>query len=88
MALRLGCPIADERSDRGKGPAATMLPEDEADSIESAIEMPVSSANEAILTQHQEDGGPVVLDRHANGSEETRNASCRKCDHHRPARPG
>jgi hypothetical protein len=50
--------------------------------------MPVSSANESILTQHNEDGGPVVIDRHTNGSEETRDTSCRKCDEGRTARPG
>jgi hypothetical protein len=33
-------------------------------------------------------GGEVVIDSHANGSEETRDASCRKWDDDRTARPG
>jgi hypothetical protein len=33
-------------------------------------------------------GGEVVIDSHANGSEEKRNTSCRKRDNDRTARPG
>jgi hypothetical protein len=52
------CPIEDEHSDCGKGPALTTFFEVEADSNESAIGLPVSSANESILTQHNEAAGP------------------------------
>jgi hypothetical protein len=41
-----------------------------------------------ILTQHNEDAGQVVIDSHANGSEETSGAAYRKCSVCRTARPG
>ena len=81
-------------SDRGwtlglrKGTRRDDRSEDETDSIESAIGLPVSSAKESILTQHNEQGSQVVIDSHANGSEETRDAPCRKGDDDRTARPG
>jgi hypothetical protein len=50
--------IEDELSDCGRGPAATTFFEVEADSNESAIGLPVSSANESIVTQHDEAAGP------------------------------
>ena len=56
--------------------------------MERAIGLPISSANESILTQHNEGGGQVVIDSHANGSEEMRYASSRKCDDDRTASPG
>jgi hypothetical protein len=56
--------------------------------MERAIGLPISSANESILTQCNEDGGQLVIESHGNGSEETRDASCKRCDDYRTARPG
>src|SRR5262249_30989673 len=87
LALSRACPIEDERSDCGKGPAATISPKTRP-TRSSAIGLPVSSAKESIPSRHNEDGGQVVVESHANGSVETRDASCREGDDDRTARPG
>jgi hypothetical protein len=88
LALSQGCPIEDERSDCGKGSRRDGLSKDEADLIENAVRLPVSSANESILTQDNGRWGQAAIDGHGNGSEEARNASCRKSDDDRTTRPG
>ena len=82
-----GQPVLDPRlSDRAwalrlrKGTRRDDVSHDKADSIESAIGLLVLSGNESTLTQHNEVGSQVEIDSHTNGSEETRDASCRKGD--------
>ena len=87
MALSQGCPIEDERSGCGKGPAAMISPKTRPTRWRARSGCRSHPRLNRSCPNTMKIGGEVVIDSHANGSEETRDASCRKGDDDRTARP-
>ena len=87
-ALSQGCPIEDERSDCGKGHAAPISPKTRPPRSRARSGCRSHPRLNRSCPNTMKNGGEVVIDSHANGSEKKRDASCRKRDNDRIARPG